>query len=139
MTAGGFEVSRAFGPADLPLLDLIASPHVPEGVMYVVDRSSGFEQWSTGPISIREDVWWQPEPWGMTEPALTERKKALGFLEDLLDRMCRDVGLDPELAWRRPRLEERDRAKLASHRWIVEQRIGMSVLNPSSVLKITVT
>lgn len=116
---------------------LMSSPHVPAGVLYVVDRSAGWSQWSTGPITVREDVWWQDPPWRMTEPALTERQKALGFLEDRLDRMCRDVGLDPELAWRRPRLAERDAHALSAvRRYIVEQSIGMSVLNPQVALKI---
>lgn len=48
----------------------------------------------------------------LAERIASERDRGLQYVDTLLDQLCRDVGLDPWEAWRRPR-HDRRAAKLA--------------------------
>jgi hypothetical protein len=124
-------------PHDFYPVDIIRSPWLPEGTALLVPKESFFTGALTSPLLWYRDPW-PPAPRHFTDVAKRERDKGLEFLADLLDGMCRDLGMDPDEVWRGPKQREQD-LWMAQMRYIAHERVALTINNPSDYLKITVT
>lgn len=113
--------------------EVVSSPYVPPGVVLMMPRYDPMS-WlseSAGHLEFTEDTF-GPAPYRLTATGAAERRRALDGLARLLDGLCADFGLDPELAWRGPRRWSTNRQA-----YVAETRIGLSVINPNTALLIT--
>lgn len=115
-------------------IPIIQSQLVPEGTAYLIPRAS-LDLFSE-PLRIHEPLW-EPTPAGGND---RERRRALAFLERLLDDTCADLGFDPEVAWREPRRKQTADAlwSRSQRAFTVDMYAAMSILDPRNVVKITV-
>jgi hypothetical protein len=74
----------------------------------------------------------------LAEHVESERDKALDFLARLLDDWCTEMGADPEVVWRRPRIFERD-LRERRRAMVFTGYYGVTVNNPADFAKIVVT
>jgi hypothetical protein len=106
--------------------EVVQDPAIPAGTVYLVPSGSlGRGMFENGPLRWQEDPW--PER-HLPEPADTERRIGLTYLAGLLDGLCEDFGLDPDVVWRGPRLRLRLRSDRV--RWVVEERLSLTVHPP---------
>lgn len=105
---------------------LLESAAVPPGTAYLVPAGAAFDA-PMPPVLL-----WQRDPWPtstLPEPAATARLRALDHLAGLLDDWCAELGLDPERAWRGPKIAAAVFVRDAAT-WRAEERVALSVLNP---------
>lgn len=125
---------------DLPGVRVARNPFVPEGMLVVINDDA---------FTVYPDVVWREDPWPDFSPGRLrgglmgvsvwerERQRALDHLARELDRACESYGWSPDAVWRDPKLaEKRDRADRT--RFMLEARIGMSILDPSAPFRFTI-
>lgn len=106
---------------------LLESAAVPPGTAYLVP--AGAFDAPMPPVLL-----WQRDPWPtstLPEPAATARLRALDHLAGLLDDWCAELGLDPERAWRGPKIAAVDSFAL-NVGWRATERVALSVLPPAA-------
>lgn len=119
-------------------IEVIRHKSVPDDTMYLAPRGM-FDRFLTEDPYPPGSIFFS-DPWAVANPAIkpefeSERRKALDHLSGLLDDLCRHFGMDPQKAWRDPRLREQERIW---RDWRFNERISMEVINPKSIVaKIT--
>ena len=124
-------------PENLGDIDIISSPLIPPGTFYLIPKESLLTGHLTGPLIWYRDPW-PPAPSRFSEVAKRERDKGLEFLADLLDEMCRDLGMDPDEVWRGPKTREMDAWMTQSH-YRATERLALSINRPETAFKIVAT
>lgn len=110
-------------------LPVIESAPMPPGTFLLAP--AGHMEWRG--LVIRPDPWGPPPP-SMPDYVKAERRKGLDHLAGLLDGMCSDLGMDPDVVWRNPRQTRMIRRDF--YRVVAEERYGMMVLPPTSFMQV---
>ena len=106
------------------------SDAVPKEVLYLMPEPRSVE---VGPILFQRDPW--PKPTYALRPEYAmEREKGLDHLADLLDRMCEDLGMSPEAAWRDPKWDEQTR--MDQVRFQTHLRLALDIHRPDDYTRI---
>jgi len=124
-------------PINLPEgMKVVEAPYLPKGKVLLVPEN--FDRFATTDRHHPSSIFFE-DPWAVANHKIKpyaehERRKALDHLSGLLDDLCRRWGMDPQKAWRDPRLREQDEIW---RNWRMGERVSMVINRPEQYVKVT--
>lgn len=123
-------------------IPIVESPHLPDGTAFLVGPGGFAYHVERAPLRLYDAIAWPDTHLdrllvdaGLFDVVHAARAAAFAHLERELDRMCTETGLDPEAAWRRPRVAADRRRRDAAWRIGYEFAIHQPTFDPGAFVR----